>query len=161
MCGVGNRKNRLVLEHLAAGPCTVFEGSVALVEALRRLGTPTAVVSASENCKAVLRSAGIEDLFDTVVDGKVASERRLAGKPAPDTYLWAAAELGVAPGRAAVVEDALAGVAAGRAGGFGLVVGVARGADPAVLAGAGADVVVGDLGELLARVAGAERDERP
>jgi beta-phosphoglucomutase family hydrolase len=147
--GVGNRKNQLVLERLAAGRFVVFPGSVALVEALRRRGTRTAVVSASENCRAVLRSGGIASLFDVVVDGRTASERHLAGKPAPDSYLCAAAELAVPPERAAVVEDALAGVQAGRAGGFGWVVGVARHANRRALAEAGADVVVGDLGELV------------
>ena len=147
---VGNAKNQIVLRRLAQGEVTVFPGSVALVEHLRGAGVRTAVVSASENCVAVLRAGGIEGLFDTVVDGLVAARRHLAGKPAPDTYLWAATVLDVAPGRAAVVEDALAGVAAGRAGGFGLVVGVARQQPARALAEAGADVVVDDLGDLVA-----------
>jgi len=149
VCGVGNRKNELLLEMLARGQVSVFPGSVALVRAVRRQGLRTAVVSASENCTAVLRAGAIDGLFDVVVDGRVAAQRHLAGKPAPDTFLYAAAELGVPPGRAAVVEDALAGVRAGRAGAFGLVVGVARQVDPGSLADAGADVVVGDLAELL------------
>lgn len=149
ICGVGNRKNELVLRRLVDGDVTAFPGSVALVEALRRANLLTAVVSASENCAAVLRSTGIAELFDVVVDGRTVLERHLAGKPAPDTFLCAARELGVQAARAAVVEDALAGVQAGRAGGFGLVVGVSRRADRSALSDAGADVVVGDLAELL------------
>ena len=164
VCGVGNRKNELVLERLGRGEVTAFPGSVALVEDLRRTGVRTAVVSASENCVPVLRSAAIEGLFDVVVDGRVAAARHLAGKPAPDSFLAAAADLGVAAGRAAVVEDALAGVEAGRAGGFGRVVGVARQVDPRTLAEAGADVVVADLSELLVPEedhGSAVRDEGP
>jgi HAD superfamily hydrolase (TIGR01509 family) len=107
------------------------------------------VVSASENCKAVLATAGIAELFDVIVDGVVTRQLDLDGKPAPATYLFAASELGVEPTRAAVVEDATAGIAAGRAGHFGLVVGVARRASAGALLQAGADVVVGDLSELL------------
>ena len=154
VCGVGNAKNRLVLRRLGVpGAVVAFPGSLAFVEALRRAGVPVAVVSASENCVAVLRSAGLAGLFDVVVDGLVASLRNLAGKPSPDTFLWAAGTLGVLPERVAVVEDALAGVRAARAGGFGLVVGVARSVPAAALAEAGADVVVGDLAELLSPVA--------
>lgn len=160
LCAVGNAKNDIVLRLLAQGEVTVFPGSVALVEELRRAGVRTAVVSASENCRAVLRAGGIEGLFEVVVDGTEAARRHLAGKPAPDTFLWAATLLDVAPGRAAVVEDALAGVAAGRTGGFGLVVGVARQQPPEALAEAGADVVVGDLGELVAG-AGPDRPAPP
>jgi len=151
--GVGNRKNALVLESLA-GLVTVFPGSVALVKQLRAAGRRTAVVSASENCAAVLAAAHITDLFDVMVDGRVAREQHLRGKPAPDTFLHAASQLGSEPSRAAVVEDAPAGVMAGHAGGFALVVGVARRATPAALSEAGADVVVGDLSELLDTVTG-------
>ena len=146
--GVGDRKNALVLARLTAGGVTVFAGSVAFVRAVRRAGHRTAVVSASANCAAVLRAGGISDLFDVEVDGVVAAAQHLAGKPAPDTFLYAARQLGVEPARAAVVEDAVAGVSAGRAGRFGLVVGVARRAGPEALRAAGADVVVGDLAEL-------------
>ena len=152
--GIGNRKNALVLERLA-GMVKVFPGSVALVEQLRSAGRRTAVVSASENCVAVLAAAHITDLFDVVVDGRVAREQHLQGKPAPDTYLFAASQLGVKPSRAAVVEDAPAGVAAGHAGGFALVVGVARRASTEALTRAGAHVVVGDLSELLDTAPGA------
>ena len=147
--GVGNRKNELFLGLLAHESPAVFPGSVRLVRAVREAGSRTAVVSASENCRSVLGSAGIDGLFDAVVDGVVATRHRLAGKPAPDTYLFAADELHVIPAQAAVVEDAPAGVTAGRRGGFGWVVGVARRATPTELEESGADVVVGDLAELL------------
>ncbi len=146
--GVGNRKNALVLERLT-GQVVVFPGSVALVKQLRGAGRRTAVVSASENATAVLEAAAIADLFDVTVDGTVARARHLGGKPAPDTFLHAASMLEVAPARAAVVEDAIAGVSAGHAGRFGLVIGVARRASTEALARAGADIVVGDLGEML------------
>ena len=147
--GVGHRKNDLVLRMLMEGGVTTFPGSIALVRALQEKGRRLAVVSASENCAAVLEAAGIAQLFEVRVDGLVTSEQGLAGKPAPDTYLYAARELGVGPDRAAVVEDAPAGVASGRAGHFGLVVGVSRGATEDELRRAGADLVVSDLAELL------------
>jgi beta-phosphoglucomutase family hydrolase len=147
--GVGRRKNELLLRMLAEGGVTAFPGSVALVRAVRESGCQVAVVSASENCAAVLDAAGIADLFDVRVDGQVTSEQSLAGKPAPDTYLYAARQLAVQPCRAAVVEDAPAGVASGRGGHFGLVVGVSRGATTQELLRCGADVVVSDLAELL------------
>jgi alpha,alpha-trehalose phosphorylase len=128
----------------------VFPGSVAWVRELREAGIKTAVVSSSRNCAAVLGYAGISDLFDTRVDGDTTLELHLSGKPAPDGFLEGARRLGVAPGRAVVVEDALAGVEAGRAGAFGLVIGVDRGGNAAGLAAHGADIVVGDLSELLA-----------
>jgi alpha,alpha-trehalose phosphorylase len=147
--GLGNRKQLLVEERLAQGGVEVFPGSVAWVRELRDAGIKTAVVSSSRNCAAVLTYAGISDLFDTRVDGETALELHLPGKPAPDAFLEGARRLGVAPGRAIVVEDALAGVEAGRAGAFGLVIGVDRDGNAAGLAAHGADVVVGDLSELL------------
>ncbi|HLI74551.1 MAG TPA: beta-phosphoglucomutase family hydrolase [Acidimicrobiales bacterium] len=147
--GVGNRKNDLFLALLSRHAPTVFPGSVRLVHAVRGAGSRTAVVSASENCRSVLESAGILGDFDVVVDGVVAISNQLAGKPAPDTFLFAADRLGVAPRQAVVVEDAPAGVTAGRRGGFGWVVGVARRASPSELEESGADVVVRDLAELL------------
>jgi beta-phosphoglucomutase family hydrolase len=147
--GLGNRKNDLVQARLARGAVTVFEGSVAFVRAVRSAGLRTAVVSSSANTAQVLAAAHIEDLFDTVVDGNVAAERHLAGKPAPDTFLAAAVALGVPPTAAAVFEDALAGVEAGRKGGFALVVGVDRTGQRDALLRHGADVVVADLSELL------------
>jgi len=148
VCGIGNRKNELILEKLAQGEVTVFGSSVKLVEDLRAAGRRTAVVSASENCVAVLEAAGIAALFDAVVDGVVAREQHLRGKPAPDTFLYASKQLGTEPLRAAVIEDAPAGVAAGHAGGFGVVIGVARRAGSDELTRAGADLVVSDLSEL-------------
>jgi beta-phosphoglucomutase family hydrolase len=153
--GVGNRKNELVLEVMKTKGVAVFDGAVALVKELRKLDIKIAVVSASENTKAALKAAGIIDLFSTFVDGHVVKERHLAGKPAPDSYLEGARELGVEPNNAVVVEDALAGVEAGRAGHFALVVGVdnhdkADEHDYAdQLRAHGADVVVTDLAQLL------------
>lgn len=147
--GLSNRKNELVLRRLAEGGVEVFEGSISYVRAVRSAGFRTAVVSSSANTAAVLDSAQIADLFDARIDGVVATERGLAGKPAPDTFLAGAAALGVRPTEAAVFEDALAGVAAGRAGAFGLVVGVDRGGQADALRANGADVVVADLAELL------------
>ena len=146
---MGNRKNQRVGEALESQGVDVFESSITLVRRLRDAGIRTAVVSASANCAAVLRAAGIHDLFETRVDGVTLTERDLAGKPSPASFLEAARELGVEPARAVVVEDALSGVEAGRAGGFGLVIGVARKDNAAALAESGADVVVADLGELL------------
>jgi alpha,alpha-trehalose phosphorylase len=147
---LANCKQELVAEEIAAGHVEAFPGSVAWVRELHEQGLRTAVVSSSENCRAVLAAAGIDGFFDVVVDGTDARELSLPGKPAPDTFLEAARRLGVDPSRAVVVEDALAGVEAGRAGGFGLVIGVARTAAPEDLKEHGADVVVHDLAELLA-----------
>ena len=148
VCGLGNRKNELVNAVLASEPIEPYAGSVRLVHQLRAQGIRTAVVSSSANCRAVLRAAGIEALFDARVDGQVAVQQRLAGKPAPDTFLKAAEMLGASPDRAVVVEDARSGVEAGRSGNFGLVVGVARHGDADALKACGADVVVEDLAEL-------------
>jgi HAD superfamily hydrolase (TIGR01509 family) len=147
--GLGNRKDELVKAAIARGEVESYPGSVALVRRLREQGIRTAVVSSSNNCEQVLRAAGILDLFDARVDGLIASELQLPGKPAPDTFLKAAEMLDVSPSRAVVVEDAIAGVQAGRAGGFGLVVGVDRGGSGDALRIQGADMVVADLGELL------------
>jgi alpha,alpha-trehalose phosphorylase len=147
--GIGDRKQALVEQALAAGKVEAFPGSVRWVRELRDAGVRTAVVSSSTNSRAVLRSAGIEELFDEVVDGRDVARLGLRGKPAPDGFLEAAERLAVRPWSAAVVEDALAGVAAGRAGGFGMVIGVARSAAPAALLSAGADMVVDDLAELV------------
>jgi alpha,alpha-trehalase len=149
VCGLGNRKTDMVARVLEEEGVEAFEGSVALVRRLRDEGIKTAVVSSSNNCEAVLRAAGIAGLFDAVVDGGVAVRLGLPGKPAPDTFLEAARRLGVEPDRAVVVEDALAGVQAGRDGGFGLVIGVNREGDAAALRDGGADLVVSDLGEIL------------
>jgi beta-phosphoglucomutase family hydrolase len=147
--GLGNRKNELVLATIHRDGIAAFEGSVRFVRAVRDAGLRRAVVSASANCREVLEAAGIADLFEVRVDGVVAERERLRGKPAPDTYLRAAAELDTEPAAAVVFEDALAGVQAGRAGGFGLVVGVDRVGQADALRERGADVVVSDLAELL------------
>lgn len=149
VCGVGNRKNELVGQAIAAGAVQPYPGSIALVHHLRETGIRTAVVSSSANCAAVLEAAKIAELFEARVDGKVILEQKLAGKPAPDSFLEGARRLGVEPERAVVVEDAISGVQAGHAGGFGLVIGVDRGGNAEALAGNGADMVVRDLAELL------------
>jgi beta-phosphoglucomutase family hydrolase len=149
ICGLGNRKNELIQEVLATDGVEVYERSLPFVHHLRSVGMRTAIVSASRNCPAVLAAAGIASLFDVRIDGEVASRLHLAGKPAPDTFLEAARQLGVEPARAVVVEDAISGVQAGRAGQFGLVIGVARKGEADALRENGADVVVTDLSELL------------
>ena len=148
VCGLGNSKNAMFNEVLRFRGVQVFGSSVALIRGLRSMGRRVAVVTSSKNCDAVLEAAGIQDLFDARVDGNVSTEKKLAGKPAPETYEEAARMLGVSPERAVVIEDAISGVQAGRAGGFGLVIGVARGDDPEVLRESGADIVVRDLVEL-------------
>lgn len=148
--GLGNRKNDAFNAVLARDGVTAYPGSVALLDHLRERGLPLAVVSSSVNAPAVLAAAGLSDRFRTVVSGAVAEERGLPGKPAPDTFVYAAEVLGVAPERAVVLEDALSGVRAGAAGGFAAVVGVDRGAGAAALSDAGATVVVRDLAELVA-----------
>jgi beta-phosphoglucomutase family hydrolase len=147
--GLGNRKNRLVLELLERDGVKPFAGSVRFVEAARDAGLRRAVVSSSANCAAVLEAAGIADLFEQRIDAIVAKRDHLQGKPAPDTYLAGASAVGVAPHQAAVFEDALSGVAAGRAGEFGYVVGVDRVDQAEALRENGATVVVTDLEELL------------
>lgn len=147
--GLGRRKNELVHELMAERGVAAYEGSVRFLAAVREVGLGRAVVTSSENAAAVLRAAGFDGAFDAQVDGAVAHELGLAGKPAPDVFLEAARRLGVQPRQAAVFEDALAGVAAGRAGGFGLVVGVDRAGQAAELRAAGADLVVDDLADLL------------
>jgi beta-phosphoglucomutase family hydrolase len=147
--GLGNRKNDLVLKLIREQGVEVYDGSVRYVRAVRDAGLVTAVVSSSANTKEVLSSVGIEDLFDERVDGVVAAREHLQGKPAPDTFLFAARKLGVDAAAATVFEDALAGVEAGRAGRFGFVVGVDRVGHADALRQHGADVVVTDLSELL------------
>lgn len=149
VCGLGNRKNALFGEVLARDGVRPYPGSVALLDALATHGTRTAIVSSSANAPDVLAAAGLRERFGTVVDGAVARDRGLAGKPRPDTYAFAAEALGVPSRRAAVVEDAVSGVEAGAAGDFAVVVGVDRGAGADVLLEHGADVVVADLAELV------------
>jgi beta-phosphoglucomutase family hydrolase len=149
--GLGNRKNELVLQLIRSAGVIVYEGSVRYLHAAREAGLARAIVSSSANTVDVLRSAGLLDLFDARIDGVVAVERGLRGKPAPDTFLAAAEDLGVEPAETAVFEDALAGVEAGRAGEFGFVVGVDRVGHADALRARGADIVVRDLDELLER----------
>jgi beta-phosphoglucomutase family hydrolase len=146
---LGNRKNEIVLGLIHEHGVQPYEGSVRYVKAAREAGLRRAVVSSSTNCRDVLHAAGIEDLFEERIDGVVAERERLKGKPAPDTFLAGARALGVEPAQAAVFEDALAGVEAGRAGSFGHVVGVDRVGEADALREHGADVVVEDLTELL------------
>ena len=147
--GIGNRKNILVLQKIQEGAVQVYPGSVDYLHAAQAAGLRRAVVSASANCADVLRVAGIAELLEVRVDGVTAREQHLPGKPAPDTFLAGAKLLGVAPEQCAVFEDALAGVAAGRAGGFGIVIGVDRAGQADALLANGADIVVQDLAELL------------
>lgn len=147
--GLGNRKNAIVLKMIHEDGVQPYEGSVRYAQAARDTGLRRAVVSSSTNCRDVLVAAGMLDLFETIVDGHVAEREHLNGKPAPDTYLAGARELGVKPDQAAVFEDALAGVESGRAGSFGYVVGVDRVGQADALKAHGADVVVRDLADLL------------
>jgi beta-phosphoglucomutase family hydrolase len=147
--GVGNRKNATLLRRIRQDGVDPYSGSVKYVEAARDAGLRRAVVSSSANCRDVLIAAGIEDLFEVRIDGVVAEARQLRGKPAPDTFLAGAAAVGVHPSEAAVFEDALAGVQAGRAGGFGFVVGVDRVGQTEALRDHGADLVVADLAAML------------
>ncbi|MCL3863183.1 HAD family phosphatase [Actinotalea sp. K2] len=151
VCGLGNTKNAVFSSILATEGVEPYPGSVQLLDALLERGTAVAVVSSSRNAPAVLAAAGLADRFTVVVDGEVARATGLAGKPSPATYEHAAQAVGASVERSVVVEDAVSGVAAGRAGGFGLVVGVDRGAGVQTLLDAGADIVVQDLAELVTR----------
>jgi len=147
--GLGNRKNELVLQLIHDEGVHAYPGSIRYLGAVRDAGLRRAVVSSSANCADVLRAAGIEDYFEVRVDGHVVEDRGLKGKPAPDTFLHAAQELGVQAAQAAVFEDALSGVEAGRAGNFGCVVGVDRVGQAEALSEHGGSVVVNDLADLL------------
>src|SRR5271166_5252142 len=147
--GLGNRKNKIVLRRIREDGVLAYEGSVRYVRAVREAGLRRAVVSSSANCRDVLIAAGIEDLFEVRIDGVVAAREHLRGKPAPDSFLAGARALGLKTSESAVYEDALAGVAAGRAGDFGFVVGVDRAGQAEALKEHGADVVVTDLAELM------------
>ena len=147
--GIGNSKNEILLRQIRERGVEPYPGSVAYLKAVAAAGLRRAVVSASANCREVVAAAGLADLLEVRVDGLVAKARGLRGKPHPDTFLAAAEELGVDPARTAVFEDALAGVAAGRAGGFRVVVGVDRVGQTEELLRHGADIVVRDLADLL------------
>jgi beta-phosphoglucomutase family hydrolase len=149
VAGIGNRKNELLLKRLEEHGVEVFPGSVRYLRTVHEAGLRTAVVTASANGAEVIRAAGIDDLVEQRIDGVVADREGLPGKPEPDTFVEAARRLGVEPAHAAVFEDAQAGVAAGRAGGFGYIVGVDRGDQAKALREGGAHVVVDDLADLL------------
>src|SRR5687768_17355483 len=149
VCGLGNRKDAMVKKAIADGLVEPFEGSVKWVRQLRDQGFKLGVVSSSRNCGPVLRAAKIDQYFQTRVDGETLIELGLPGKPAPDSFLKAAENLGAAPARTVVVEDAISGVASARAGGFGLVIGVDREGHAQALRENGADVIVKDLSELV------------
>lgn len=149
ICAVGNLKNQLVGMVLAKGGVVLFPGSKALLEVLAETPMKLAVVTSSANAGAVLDAAGIRQYFPVLVDGAVAAQLGLSGKPHPDPFLEAAHRLGVHPSEAVVVEDAVSGIEAGQAGGFALIIGVARHDNTASLKEAGADLVVGDLRELV------------
>jgi len=148
VCGLGNKKNAIYLELLRSRGVEVYPSTVRLIHELRRKRFATAVVSASRNCAEVLEAAHLSDLFDTRIDGIDLERMHLRGKPEPDSFLEAARRIGVPPSRAAVVEDAIAGVEAGRNGGFGCVIGVDRTGHADALKTAGADIVVADLAEV-------------
>jgi beta-phosphoglucomutase family hydrolase len=147
--GLGNRKNQLVTRAIEESGVEAYPGSVRFIDQLRNRGFKIAVVSSSENCEAVLKAAKVDGLFEVRVDGAMVEAQHLPGKPSPDAFLIAAKLLGVEPSRTIVVEDALSGVEAGRAGSFGLVIGVARRDNVEELQRRGAHLVVKDLGELV------------
>jgi beta-phosphoglucomutase family hydrolase len=149
VCGLGNRKNDLVNKVIEEVGVQPYEGSVQFIHQLRRHGFKIAVVTSSQNCTAVLKAAKLDGFFELQVDGNVIHAQRLAGKPAPDTFLMAAKLLGVEVARTVVVEDAISGVQAGLAGNFGLVIGVARKGNAEELKRHGAHLVVKDLSELV------------
>ena len=149
VCALGNRKNELFNAILDREGISPYPGSAATLDLLAGLGVPSGIVSSSKNAVRVLGAAGLGDRFGVIVDGVVAARRGLAGKPQPDAFLLGAEQLGTRPAATVVVEDAVSGVAAGRAGGFAVVIGVDRGAGRAALTEHGADLVVGDLAELL------------
>jgi beta-phosphoglucomutase family hydrolase len=148
VCGLGNRKNDFFMAEVAAHGVQAFPTTVVLVKALKEHGIHTAVISASKNTSTILEAAGVSGLFEAQVDGEVADDLGLPGKPDPAVFLEAAHRVGVTPRRAVVVEDAEAGVQAGRRGGFGLVIGVDRSDHARALIEHGADVVVKDLREV-------------
>ncbi len=148
ICGLGNRKNAWFNEIVGRDGVRVYASTLALIRELRAAGRKVGLATSSRNAALVLAQTAAAPLFGTIVDGLVAERLHLAGKPAPDIFVTAAADLGAAPARTVVVEDAVAGVQAGVAGGFALVIGVAREHDAGDLRAAGADVVVRDLAEI-------------
>jgi len=148
VCGVGNKKNALFNEIIKERSPDIFDSSVALIRELKAKGVRLAVVSSSKNCGPILKISKLDDLFEEQMDGLVAAERGLPGKPEPDTFIAAAEDMGVDVSRAVVIEDAISGVQAGRFGNFGLVIGIARHDEPQALLDNGADIVVQDMAEI-------------
>jgi alpha,alpha-trehalase len=148
ICGIGNKKNERFRQILTEEKVGVFRGSIDFISQLREKGIKIGVASSSKNCKHILKSAGIEDLFDTIVDGEVSARLELKGKPQADIFVTAARNLGSVPAKSIVIEDAISGVEAGRNGGFGLVIGIARKKNESELFEYGADMVVTDLSQL-------------
>lgn len=148
ICGLGNKKNQLFNQKIKNEPVEIYKSSIDLVKHLKNKAFKLGVVSSSKNCKTILDAAGIQDLFEVRVDGIVAEEMGLNGKPMPDTYIEASNKLGVEVGQAVVVEDAISGVQAGKNGNFGLVIGIARKKNNKDLKLNGADIVVNDLDEI-------------
>lgn len=148
ICGIGNKKNILFCRILQAKGVEVYRSSVELVRSLKKVGIKVGVASSSKNCVLILEAAGIKELFETIVDGKTSAELGLQGKPEADIFVTASYNLGILPAKAVVVEDAISGVKAGRNGGFGLVVGVAREGNASELLDNGADIAVSDLSEI-------------
>lgn len=161
VCGLGNRKNSVFTAVLEAEGIAAYPGSLTFLDAVEQAGLQVAVVSSSKNAEVVLRAAGLRERFPVVMDGVVAAHEGIAGKPAPDTYVEAGRLLGCSPAECVVVEDAHSGVEAGRSGDFGLVLGVDRGIGHQALIDAGADVVVDDLGDLVAPLRSAPRTAGP
>jgi len=148
VCGLGNRKNELFHEQMKKKGVHVYDDTIDQIKKWKHKGLKIGVISASKNCKDILEVAGILDLFDTRVDGVIAEEQNLDGKPAPDVFIRAAKNLETQPENAVIVEDALAGIQAGKAGNFGFLIGIARNIDADSLYDAGADLVVQTLGDL-------------
>jgi alpha,alpha-trehalase len=147
VCGLGNRKNLMFNDKLGTEGATLFDSTAALLQNLKAKGKRVGIVTSSKNCDTVLKSVGMDKVFEIKVDGNVAAERQIPGKPNPDTYLEGAKMLGIPPEKCVVVEDAVSGVAAGKAGKFGLVLGIDRHGN-AELDKHGADIVVSDLSEV-------------
>ncbi len=161
VCGLGNRKNRYFLERLQKEGGRAYPSSVRLVKNLKKRGIHTAIISASRNAEAVLAAAGASELFEVKVDGVDSARLKLKGKPDPAIFLEACRRLGASPDKTAIVEDSLAGVEAGRRGGFGLVIGVDRTCQAREMKKRGADIVVRDLSELATGKAGPRKSDRP
>lgn len=148
VCGIGNKKNARFLEVIKANGAEVYSSTIAFIKELKKSGIRTGIISSSKNCRYILESLGIEDLFQTRVDGEVSAKLGIKGKPESDVFVTAAHNLGAVPANSVAVEDAISGVQAGRNGGFGLVIGLARKDNEAALIENGADVAMEDISEI-------------